>query len=127
MTNSDDQIYVIEHQHGYVKIGKSNNPCKRISSIRTACPYDVELLTTIDVIGDWRVIETALHEAYADEKRSGEWFELSAHQKVHLTEIDEIDSRLVEYLGGFKPSSYVEMTEEKKRRWLLSGDYEVKI
>jgi len=37
-------VYVIEHEHGYVKIGVSDNPRRRVDDLQTACPYELQVL-----------------------------------------------------------------------------------
>jgi len=66
------EIYVARHEHGFVKIGKSDDPVSRISSLQTACPYQIRLFTTITVDGDWSVVEAALHNAFDDCRVSAE-------------------------------------------------------
>lgn len=66
-------IYVIgERRSGVVKIGLSDNPTARLADLQTAHPRPLQLLMTLP--GGWRD-EQALHDAFADRRLSGEWFD----------------------------------------------------
>lgn len=86
------KIYVIQHPHGYVKIGKSVNPQKRLRSLQAASPYELEVLTTIEVkkgsYGDERTVETLLHHFFEEYRHRGEWFQLPQDEIETLRELD---------------------------------------
>jgi hypothetical protein len=117
-------LYALEHQHGYIKIGKSDTPSKRAKSLQTACPYKIQLLTTIRVEGDWRVVENALHEAYASERLRGEWFDIPQQEKCNLVEITRLDSDIVTSLDTFTPSAYIERRDARRGWMALQGTYD---
>jgi hypothetical protein len=56
-----------------VKIGCSINPRKRLSSMQSGCPTELELVAVVP--GD-RDMESSLHDLLADCRVRGEWFEL---------------------------------------------------
>ena len=57
---------------GFVKIGKSVNPSRRLGSVQTGCPYRIEIACVID--GD---IESELHTRLHTHRVNGEWFRLA--------------------------------------------------
>jgi len=65
-------VYLIEHEHGYIKIGRSENPKQRLASLRTATPYDLHILGFIKT-DDPPKLEARLHEKYDTYQKSGEW------------------------------------------------------
>jgi len=62
-------------ESGTVKIGKSNNPEKRLTELQTANPHKLVLYGVIDdVTPD---LENTLHEILSDIRLKGEWFKLT--------------------------------------------------
>jgi Meiotically up-regulated gene 113 len=59
----------------YVKIGYSTNVPTRLSGIKTATPYDIELLGTCP---GTRATEKSLHDRFARLHYRGEWFRFAA-------------------------------------------------
>lgn len=87
---SEQVVYVIEHEHGYVKIGRSNNPRSRVRHLQTACPYDLHIAGVIDC-PDAVLTESRLHEKFEDRKKNGEWYNLTNRQKQYLLELCDMD------------------------------------
>jgi len=116
-------LYVARHEHGYVKIGKSDNPIHRIKKLQTGCPYEINLYTTITVEGDWHVVEAALHDAYVDRRLRGEWFDIPDHEVRNLVEITRLDPEIVNSLDEFRPSAYIERRDRQRGEWVLRGTY----
>lgn len=82
-------IYVIKATGtNLVKLGFSTNVPKRLKSLQTACPYDLEVLATWPGI---KANEKALHLKFAQYRRSGEWFEVGDWLPVLLREIATLD------------------------------------
>jgi len=117
------QIYVARHEHGFVKIGKSDDPVSRISSLQTACPYQIRLFTTITVDGDWSVVEAALHNAFDDQRLQGEWFDIKGNQLRDLVEIKSLDPETVRSFDDFTPDAYIKRRNRQRGKWLLRGQY----
>jgi len=117
------EIYVARHEHGYIKIGKSDNPLRRIKDLQTACPYEITLCTTITVEGDWHVVEAALHDAYVDRRLRGEWFDIPDHEVRNLAEITRLDPEIVNSLDEFTPSAYIKRRNRQRGEWVLRGTY----
>ena len=57
---------------GYVKIGKSKNPKRRLESLRTSNPLECELVGALPEVGN--NTEFAFHSRFADYHFRGEWF-----------------------------------------------------
>lgn len=68
-------VYAIAHPHGYVKIGYSNDPQKRLKSHQTSCPYKLWILAQLPV-EDPETVEEELHDRFSDAHERGEWFDL---------------------------------------------------
>lgn len=75
MQDEQEYVYAIAHPHGFVKIGRSNDPQSRLRQHQTSCPYELWIVAQIPVI-DSREVEAELH-SYLDEKQvRGEWYDL---------------------------------------------------
>lgn len=64
-------IYFIRASNGNIKVGKSNNPTKRLCALQGACPLKLELLGTIPGNLD---IERLIHLNFARHRTRGEWY-----------------------------------------------------
>ena len=64
-------VYFIRHQ-GHIKIGKSVDPWKRLSSLQTAHYEPLEMLAIMPGSDD---LEAGLHRAFGKFMKRGEWFE----------------------------------------------------
>ena len=82
-------VYVIEEgNNGYVKIGKANDPMKRVvNGLGAKSPYALKVLHLIPTKVPLEV-EKWLHKAYHKERLNGEWFQLSDAQKAEIQEGD---------------------------------------
>lgn len=69
-------VYLLKSGQFY-KIGKANDLKKRISQIKLQLPFDTELIHAIEAFRPYDV-EKYWHKKFADKRRNGEWFELSA-------------------------------------------------
>jgi hypothetical protein len=66
--------YVIECKEiACVKIGRAYDVDKRIATLQTGCPLDLEVYKTFNVD-----IEFELHAMFSDKRRRGEWFNAEA-------------------------------------------------
>jgi len=64
-------IYLVK-SNDKVKIGCTSNPVSRICELQVGSPYELEVLLVMD---GTRKHEKALHNQFAELRRSGEWFE----------------------------------------------------
>jgi hypothetical protein len=73
--------YLLEcNRTGVCKIGKSSNPIKRFTSLKTANPF-------ITMIGVSELKEEELHKKYAEFRFSGEWFEFPENVKNQIYQL----------------------------------------
>lgn len=73
--NYEEQfIYFIRSSEGFVKIGLSNNPEKRLKTLQTASPYKLDLAYKMK--GN-ESLEKYLHLLFAPYRAYGEWFQFS--------------------------------------------------
>lgn len=94
---SDEQaVYLIEHEHGYIKIGRSNNPRKRVNALQTACPYELHVIGVIET-HDAPRLEARLHDRFEGQQKQGEWYNLRQNQKQHLIALCDLDVRQVDW------------------------------
>jgi len=106
-------VYLIQHEHDFVKIGSSNNPMDRLNGIRGMTPYDVYLKTTIEICGDRTDVEKHLHEIYKSHNVSHEWFDLPQEEIDALTEINKLHLSTVEEYSAWTPQKHLEIDEVK--------------
>ncbi len=71
-----DCVYFVQARHlGLIKIGFSGNPQKRLNSLKTGSPDELNILKVIK--GSPR-LEAELHRRFASDRVRGEWFKPSA-------------------------------------------------
>jgi len=102
-------VYVIEHEHGYVKIGVSTNPKQRIDKLQTGCPYELDLLGVIETDSPFEV-ESNLHEKYDGRQKQGEWYNLSTREKSHLLRLCDMTGWEVDWRYETDAETRREMT-----------------
>jgi len=85
--HQEGNVYLIQAQNGLVKIGISDNINRRFSALNTASPIELTLLA-VKQTPIAQLMETELHEQYADRRERGEWFRLTA---------DEIETIVSQY------------------------------
>lgn len=73
--------FIYSASHNLTKIGKSGNPKKRFSAIKTASPegHSLQLVGTIKS-KSYNVLEEGLHTKFADRRKSGEWFSIGIEE-----------------------------------------------
>jgi len=79
-------IYFIRF-NGFVKIGFSNNPNKRIASLQVGLPIEVEVL---NISKGSRADEKSLHKLFINSKAKGEWFEFTDDIKEYIKSLNDI-------------------------------------
>ena len=67
-------VYVIENQHGQVKIGRSADPDRRIRVIETQGCIDAKNVWISPVCTNTSIIEGSLHKIFDSSRIKGEWF-----------------------------------------------------
>jgi hypothetical protein len=75
-------LYAIGRLEGPVKVGVSSSVNGRLSSIQTGCPFQIRLIHAVkcDSRAQAFSYESAFHSALADERLSGEWFNLDGNR-----------------------------------------------
>jgi len=78
-------IYVIgpENENGFMKIGFSQDPKKRLSSLQTGNIENLKIYH-IEEVADERVrlVEKAIHREISHHREKGEWFRLSSEDAI---------------------------------------------
>lgn len=80
--------YIGNLKHGYVKIGYSKNPIKRIGSIQTGCPFKLEIIYTER--GSFE-IEKAYQDGFKEYCTYGEWFKIEGDLQLHILSLLKIE------------------------------------
>lgn len=70
-------VYVIQGDHGLVKIGVTTNMDARLAQLRTASAFPLRPTYALAVQIDARQIEGEVHRRLDDHRCSGEWFDCS--------------------------------------------------
>jgi len=104
-------VYLIQHEHEFIKIGSSNDPMDRLNSIRGMTPYNVYLKTTIEICGDRTEVEKHLHDIYDNYNVTHEWFDLPEAAIDALTEINRLHLSTVEEYDGWTPRNHIEIDD----------------
>jgi transcriptional regulator with XRE-family HTH domain len=74
---NDMHVYVIERPDGLVKIGKSQDPEKRISAIECQGGFKTTKKWFSEPVDDYSFIENSAHVGLASFRKIGEWFSCS--------------------------------------------------
>lgn len=86
-------VYLIQSlENGYYKIGISKTPNIRLKQLSTGNPSKIKLVQTYYSKFP-HLVESSLHQRYAQYRKEGEWFELSIEVEVnflsHCSKIEE--------------------------------------
>lgn len=122
----------------FVKIGVSGNVYERIAGIRAGCPFAIEM-TLWTYVGYRKVayrLESALHDAFANRRMSGEWFKFNMASQSDKNEFHAMTKLLFERhteggslawrkLSAEQISAYVNLATKAKmeRRLTRKMDY----
>jgi len=82
-------VYFIRSgKKGAIKIGKSNNPEKRVKELQTGNPYKLYLIAFIHCETEEGAIklERKIHRLFKKRRMIGEWF----HPHINLKDVTEI-------------------------------------
>ena len=84
-------IYFVE-KDGYVKIGRSKDPTKRIEAFTSNHPTDNKKVKLLHIIESYDIVrhEKEFHNIFASKRISGEWFELSDEDIRIIKEFKEV-------------------------------------
>lgn len=99
--NKQGFIYLIDGGNGLYKIGKTvKDPQKRAKDIQAMCPVQIELICFFES-DDLDRVERVLHKTLIEQRRHGEWFELSEAQVETFKGIEDrfLDLDYENFLG----------------------------
>jgi hypothetical protein len=75
----------------HYKIGLSKDPVTRIDNMGIKLPFPIEPIHTFKT-NDMHVIETYLHQKYANKRLNGEWFELSEQDVADICAVEVLNA-----------------------------------
>lgn len=80
-------IYIIWSESGMVKVGKSDDPKKRLSSIKNGHPFSCKITHTFPIANDDPyIIERKCHEALSKTfQKVREWYKASVDDIFEIT------------------------------------------
>lgn len=88
------KIYAIGHPHGFVKIGRSVEPRKRIEAFQPGTPYKLWIISVIEVIHDIDdpiiSVENGLHNYFEHHNVKREWFDLPEEEIESLGKLEKL-------------------------------------
>ena len=100
-------IYLFESYDGFIKIGQSKRPEKRVKEMNT--PYRPKMIHKIQT-SNMDTCERYLHKKVAHCRCDGEWFLLSAEELSWLMHKNVLDVEQTSFM------EYFPVTEEAQRR-----------
>lgn len=84
-----------------IKIGRSKNPRRRLSVIRSSSAHEVEVL---GVVVGGEIIEAAIHDTFRHLESHGEWFRRAPDLDAFIRDFsDEIETELTMGAGAKAP------------------------
>jgi len=75
MSNEREYVYALGHPHGFVKIGRSKDPRRRLKDHQISSSYELWVIIQVPVPNAAKT-EKEMHERFSDSLVSGEWFNL---------------------------------------------------
>lgn len=78
--NTQQKVYVIQHQLGPVKIGIAQDPKHRLSELQVSCPFDLKIKKTRST-PHAKEVEKFLHVHFRRYHLRGEWFDIPKDQR----------------------------------------------
>ena len=82
-----DYVYIIQMgRKNIFKIGKSNDPQARLTTLQTSSPYELKIFHIFEA-DNASAAEESLHMAFSAARMEGEWFNLTNLQKSQVAEI----------------------------------------
>lgn len=74
MRPQESYVYVIQQRRtGYVKIGQSDAPWKRLKELQTGSPLELKIVAIFPQVANLN--EALLHKRFAANRLNGEWFD----------------------------------------------------
>lgn len=80
-------VYFIGNlEAGFVKIGYSDNPSKRLKQLRTGCPFPIDIIHCVET-DEPRTLEKKIHSIFKSSRCQGEWFKVDEKFENYLSNI----------------------------------------
>lgn len=98
------QVYVIQHELGPVKIGRAKNPRERLGNLQISSPFKLTLKQTVTP-NDAKEVEEYLHHHFQKYHMRGEWFDIPKKERDF-----DIPTRITD---SGRADSTVEITPER--------------
>lgn len=123
-------VYFIQCQTtGLVKIGRSQDPIKRLRNLSTSSPTPLKMISYGKALPNH---ERELHDQFAEHRSHGEWF----HPAIELVEFAEAYTGSMHKVPEFPPpgvseedliweeeiADYFRMNYKTARNWIRSGE-----
>jgi len=112
-------VYFIRH-NGYIKIGKSVDPWKRLASLQTAHHETLEMLAIMPGSED---LEHGLHRAFGQFMERGEWFQENAQLLAFIEIVKATFPDAQRNLAQEEKLAQVEAASESRQTYLDDGDF----
>ena len=112
-------VYFIRH-NGYIKIGKSVDPWKRLASLQTAHHEPLEMLAIMPGSED---LEHGLHRAFGQFMERGEWFQENAQLLAFIEIVKATFPDAQRNLAQEEKLAQVEAASESRQTYLDDGDF----
>lgn len=77
-----DFVYVVEGDHGMVKVGSSVNPMSRRAALQTGSAHRLHIVKTIPAYGHAFAVEHEAHAILAAHHENGDWFSVSPNMAI---------------------------------------------
>ncbi len=103
-------VYLVEAENGLIKIGRSQDPCRRFQTLSTQAPI---LTRLIAYFPGWIEEERALHVECATQRAWGEWF----RNVGPVTRL--VESRWGQGVGAVRPWGFT--TPERSHAEAMKG------
>ena len=83
------QVYLIQSDRGYYKIGMTKNIDDRMATFYVKLPFEPDLIHVIEC-EDRRAMEKSLHIKFAAKRINGEWFDLTGTDVAFIKSIKKV-------------------------------------
>lgn len=96
--DSSKQVYIFENVlYPILKIGISDNPLKRKTTIENASGFPLNLIYESEPVKRPKIVEALIHKKFKEYRQKGEWFIIDKESAIK--EIEEVikESQLGEY------------------------------
>jgi len=112
-------LYLIKCQQFY-KIGIANDVQSRLAQLSTGNPFELEVLAVYGY-DNAEIVERALHQAFANNRKRGEWFELDIPELNNFRKICQLLGGVWAYEKELATVGEGELAEAEQEQELLGG------